>query len=116
MTLRFVQHLATEISGTLPEARGLLSVAGLLHPTPAVGGEPREVALALVDEHEGFDRGWYAGPIGWLGADGDGELASRSAAGSSTAPGRRCSRAAASSPTPTRPRSGRSRASSSERS
>ena len=62
MTLRFVQHLATEISGTLPEARGLLSVAGLLHPTPAVGGEPRDVALALVDEHEGFDRGWYAGP------------------------------------------------------
>ena len=74
MTLRFVQHLATEISGTLPEARGLLSVAGLLHPTPAVGGQPRDVALALVDEHEGFDRGWYAGPIGWLGADDDGEL------------------------------------------
>ena len=41
---------------------------------PAVGGQPRDVALALVDEHEGFDRGWYAGPIGWLGADGDGEL------------------------------------------
>ncbi len=74
MTLRFVQHLATEISGTLPDARGLLSVAGLLHPTPAVGGQPRDVALALVEEHEGFDRGWYAGPIGWLGADGDGEL------------------------------------------
>ena len=74
MTLRFVQHLATEISGTLPEARGLLSLAGLLHPTPAVGGQPRDVALALVEEHEGFDRGWYAGPIGWLGADDDGEL------------------------------------------
>ena len=74
MRLRFVQHLATEISGTLPEARGLLSLAGLLHPTPAVGGQPRDVALALLDEHEGFDRGWYAGPIGWLGADGDGEL------------------------------------------
>ena len=74
MRLRFVQHLASEITGTLPEARGLLSLAGLLHPTPAVGGQPREVALAMVDEHEGFDRGWYAGPIGWLGADGDGEL------------------------------------------
>jgi isochorismate synthase len=74
MRLRYVQHLATEITGTLPEARGLLSVAALLHPTPAVGGEPRDVALALLDEHEGFDRGWYAGPIGWLGADGDGEL------------------------------------------
>ena len=32
------------------------------------------MALTLIDEHEGFDRGWYAGPIGWLGADGDGEL------------------------------------------
>jgi isochorismate synthase EntC len=67
-------HLATEISGTLPEGRGLLSLGALLHPTPAVGGEPREFALALLEEHEGFDRGWYAGPVGWLGADGDGEL------------------------------------------
>ncbi len=74
MTLRFVQHLVTEISGTLPEGRGLLALGERLHPTPAVGGEPRGVALAMVDEHEGFDRGWYAGPIGWLGADGDGEL------------------------------------------
>ncbi len=74
MTLRFVQHLVTEISGTLPEAHGLLALAERLHPTPAVGGEPRDAALAMVDEHEGFDRGWYAGPIGWLGADGDGEL------------------------------------------
>ena len=74
MTLRFVQHLATEITGTLPEARGLLSLAGLLHPTPAVGGEPRDVALALIEEHEGFDRGWYAGPDRLARADGDGEL------------------------------------------
>jgi salicylate biosynthesis isochorismate synthase/menaquinone-specific isochorismate synthase len=74
MTLRFVQHLATEISGTVPEGNGLLALGERLHPTPAVGGEPRDVALALVDEHEGFDRGWYAGPVGWLGADGDGEL------------------------------------------
>ncbi len=74
MTLRFVQHLVTEISGTLPEANGLLALAQRLHPTPAVGGEPRDMALALLDEHEGFDRGWYAGPVGWLGADGDGEL------------------------------------------
>jgi isochorismate synthase len=74
MTLRFVQHLVTEISGTLPEAHGLLALAGRLHPTPAVGGEPRDLALSLLDEHEGFDRGWYAGPIGWLGADDDGEV------------------------------------------
>ena len=74
MTLRFVQHLVTEISGTLPEGRGLLALGERLHPTPAVGGQPRDLALAMVDEHEGFDRGWYAGPVGWLGADGDGEL------------------------------------------
>ena len=74
MTLRFVQHLVTEITGTVPEGRGLLALGERLHPTPAVGGGPRDVALALIDEHEGFDRGWYAGPIGWLGADGDGEL------------------------------------------
>jgi isochorismate synthase len=74
MTLRFVQHLVTEITGSVPEGRGLLALAERLHPTPAVGGDPRDVALALIDEHEGFDRGWYAGPIGWLGADGDGEL------------------------------------------
>ena len=64
MTLRFVQHLVTEISGTLPEGRGLLALGERLHPTPAVGGDPRDVALALIDEHEGFDRGWYAGPVG----------------------------------------------------
>lgn len=74
LPLRTVQHLITEIDGTARERAGLLSLAERLHPTPAVGGEPRDIALGLVDEHEGFDRGWYAGPIGWLGADGDGEL------------------------------------------
>ncbi len=74
MPLRFVQHLATEITGTLPDAHGLLDLGGRLHPTPAVGGQPRDLALELLDEHEGFDRGWYAGPVGWLGVDGDGEL------------------------------------------
>ena len=74
LALRHVQHLVTPMTGTLREEAGLLGLAGLLHPTPAVGGEPRDTALALIAEHEGFDRGWYAGPIGWLGADGAGEL------------------------------------------
>jgi len=74
LTLRHVQHLITEIEGTVVERQGLLALAERLHPTPAVGGEPRDLALNLIDEYEGFDRGWYAGPIGWLGADGDGEL------------------------------------------
>ena len=113
MTLRFVQHLVTEITGTVPEGRGLLALGERLHPTPAVGGDPRDVALALIDEHEGFDRGWYAGPIGLARArTATASCASRSGAGSSTGPGRRCSPAAGSSPTPTRTSSGRSRGSS----
>jgi isochorismate synthase len=74
LPLRHVQHLVTPITGTLRDEAGLLSLGAQLHPTPAVGGAPRDVALGLIAEHEGFDRGWYAGPIGWLGADGDGEL------------------------------------------
>ncbi len=74
LPLRHVQHLVSDVEGTLLERVGLLQLAERLHPTPAVGGEPRDLALALIDEHEGFDRGWYAGPVGWLGADGDGEL------------------------------------------
>jgi salicylate biosynthesis isochorismate synthase len=74
LRLRHVQHLATTVSGTTRDETGLLALAGRLHPTPAVGGAPRDTALAMIDEHEEFDRGWYAGPIGWLGADGDGEL------------------------------------------
>jgi isochorismate synthase len=74
LVLRHVQHLVTEITGTLRVQEGLLALAGHLHPTPAVAGEPRDLALSMIDEHEGFDRGWYAGPIGWLAASGDGEL------------------------------------------
>jgi isochorismate synthase len=74
LVLRHVQHLVTEVAGTLRVQEGLLALAGRLHPTPAVGGEPRDLALAMIAEHEEFDRGWYAGPVGWLSADGDGEL------------------------------------------
>jgi len=74
LPLRHVQHLSTPVTGTLRDQAGLFALGERLHPTPAVGGTPRDVALALITEHEGFDRGWYAGPIGWLGADGDGEL------------------------------------------
>jgi menaquinone-specific isochorismate synthase len=73
LPLRHLQHLMTPITGTTRDEADLLSLVGTLHPTPAVGGAPRDVALAMIDEHEAFDRGWYAGPVGWLGADGDGE-------------------------------------------
>jgi len=74
LPLKHVQHLVTLITGRLRDEEGLLALAERLHPTPAVGGAPRDVALEMIAEHERVDRGWYAGPIGWLGADGDGEL------------------------------------------
>jgi menaquinone-specific isochorismate synthase len=69
-----IQHLATPIHAQLAEPRSAIELAGLLHPTPAVGGEPREAALAAIDELEGMDRGWYAGPVGWMDATEDGEF------------------------------------------
>jgi isochorismate synthase len=72
--LRHVQHLATEVSGRLRAAAGSLALVERLHPTPAVGGAPRELALDLIAEQEGLDRGWYAGPLGWLDRQGDGEF------------------------------------------
>jgi isochorismate synthase len=71
-----VWHLGTPFRGTLREpASTAMELAGALHPTPAVGGSPREPALALIRESEPFDRGCYAGPVGWMDADGDGEWA-----------------------------------------
>jgi isochorismate synthase len=75
MRLRDVQHLVTQIRGRLHRRAGMLALAAVIHPTPAVGGEPRDLALELIAEHEGFERGWYAGPVGWVDAAGDGELA-----------------------------------------
>jgi len=74
-------HLATDVQATLPVGTTSLDVADVLHPTAAVAGTPTDVAVRLVSELEGVDRGRYAGPVGWLGANGDGEwmLALRSA-------------------------------------
>jgi salicylate biosynthesis isochorismate synthase/menaquinone-specific isochorismate synthase len=69
-----VQHLGTPIRAQLAEPLPALEVAGLLHPTPAVGGEPRDRALALIPALEGLDRGWYAGPVGWTDLFDDGEF------------------------------------------
>ena len=69
-----IQHLARPIRAQLIAPIDAVELAGLLHPTPAVGGEPRELAEALIPALEGFDRGWYAGPIGWADASGDGEF------------------------------------------
>lgn len=75
LKLRNVQHLRTHIDATLAPGRCILDVIAALHPTPAVGGHPRAAALAAIRATEELDRGWYAGPIGWVGADGGGEFA-----------------------------------------
>ena len=69
-----IQHLATPIRAQLSDPRSAVELAGLLHPTPAVGGEPRTAALAAIERLEGIDRGWYAGPVGWMDAAEDGEF------------------------------------------
>ena len=69
-----IQHLATPIRAQLADPLSAIELAGILHPTPAVGGEPRERALETIDELEGMDRGWYAGPVGWMDAAEDGEF------------------------------------------
>ncbi len=69
-----VQHLITPIRAQLQAGRGVLDLVNNLHPTPAVGGYPRDPALKLIREREGLDRGWYAAPIGWVDARGEGEF------------------------------------------
>jgi salicylate biosynthesis isochorismate synthase/menaquinone-specific isochorismate synthase len=71
-----IQHLATAVTAELTDpATDALDLAAALHPTPAVGGWPREAAEALIDQLEGLDRGWYAGAVGWIDGRGDGEFA-----------------------------------------
>ena len=69
-----IQHLAAPIRAQLKSPVGALELAGALHPTPAVGGEPNDVAQRLIPALEGMDRGWYAGAVGWTDASGDGEF------------------------------------------
>jgi menaquinone-specific isochorismate synthase len=78
LLLANVQHLATAISGRLASAEqgtdhSVLSLVAALHPTGAVCGSPTEVAMELIRELEGMDRGRYAGPVGWVDARGNGE-------------------------------------------
>jgi len=73
--LATVQHLFTPITATLDSDTHVLDLVEALHPTPAVGGLPPERALATIRETEPFDRGWYAAPVGWIDAAGNGTFA-----------------------------------------
>lgn len=66
-------HLATDVELELAEDSSGLDLVAALHPTAAVAGSPTDAALALIAELEPFDRGRYAGPVGWIDQDGDGE-------------------------------------------
>lgn len=70
--LRSVQHLHTPISARYESPPHLLRLTETLHPTPAVGGLPRDSSLEAIQASETFDRGWYAGPIGWFDRSGNG--------------------------------------------
>jgi isochorismate synthase len=70
-----LQHLLTPINGRLTHPLGILAVAELLHPTPALGGSPRQKAMAFIRETEPAPRGWYAGPVGWIDHRLNGALA-----------------------------------------
>lgn len=80
MRLARIQHLRTPIVAQVQRRGGgvsdmdVMRVASVLHPTPAVAGTPTEEAVAWILEREGFDRGWYAAPLGWCDLDGNGEL------------------------------------------
>jgi menaquinone-specific isochorismate synthase len=80
LRLANVQHLATTVTGRLARGRdgpdqSVIALAAALHPTGAVCGSPMETAADLIRELEGMDRGRYAGPVGWVDAQGNGEMA-----------------------------------------
>ena len=80
LKLAHIQHLRTPVTAQAQHRRTRMSdmdvirIAGVLHPTPAVGGTPTEAALQFIADKENFDRGWYAAPIGWCDLQGNGEL------------------------------------------
>ncbi len=88
-----VQHLHTPVEAKLPSGVRLLDMLGSLHPTPAVGGSPRERAVPLIEGLEAFPRGLYGGAMGWIDSRGEGNLSSGCGRRSSTAAGRGCTRA-----------------------
>lgn len=66
LQLGYIQHLFTPIQATLKQADGVLPILQTLHPTPALGGQPRELAMPFISQAEPVPRGWYGAPVGWL--------------------------------------------------
>jgi isochorismate synthase len=70
LRLKDVAHLRTRVAATLREGTPPAALVAALHPTPATGGTPRRGALDFLAAHEGLERGWYAGALGWVGPEG----------------------------------------------
>ncbi len=75
LQLRNIWHLASDVTGTLTDGSSALDLVAAMHPTAAVAGDPTDAALELIAGLEPFDRGRYAGPVGWVDSHGDGEWA-----------------------------------------
>lgn len=75
LKIRDIQHLYTPVEGQLKQDATILQMVEKLHPTPALGGAPRGKAMEMIRQYEPMNRGIYAGPIGWMNAEGDGEFA-----------------------------------------
>lgn len=74
MRKSYIQHLYTPVHGTLKEGYSIFHLVKSLHPTPALGGEPKNEALQVIRNTEKMDRGLYGGPIGWTDYQGNGEF------------------------------------------
>lgn len=73
--MKDIQHLYTPVTGTAIRGSSLLKVVEQLHPTPALGGYPKQDAMRVIRETEDYERGWYGSPIGWIDYKDDGEFA-----------------------------------------
>jgi menaquinone-specific isochorismate synthase len=72
LRLGYIHHLFTPIHAILKQANGVLPILQNLHPTPALGGQPRELAMPFISQAEPVPRGWYGAPVGWLNHNLDG--------------------------------------------
>ncbi len=75
MRMANIQHLYTPVAGPVANGFDIFDLVAAVHPTPAVGGWPREGSREAIRRLEGMDRGWYAAPIGWVDDAGEGEFA-----------------------------------------
>lgn len=72
--MKHIQHLHTPVKAKVKEGSSIADLVKLLHPTPALGGFPQDISLETIREVERLDRGWYAGPLGWMDWKEDGEF------------------------------------------